>query len=197
MIFSKSKSIFGSFGSVFALLATLFILSGCSSTPKPFNGAFRDMNGVSGNGHLFPVGEKIAFNAAKQALVSHGFLIDSNQTNLDNGIILANRKIQDPTDSEVSYEVSATATILPKDTNSTFIALAASEKKIRYQKTRLWWHLLWMIPIIPTGTEYHTIERPENTVTDQSFYSDFFTSVNNTVRNLTPAQKRQELPKKH
>lgn len=178
----------GVFGSFFIVLAALLFLDGCASS-HPFNDAFRDMNGISGNGHLFAVPESVAFNAAKQSLVSHGFLIDSSQTSLDNGIILANRKIQDPKDSEVSYEISATATLLPKDANSTFVALAANEKKIRYQKERIWWHLLWLIPLFPTGTEYHTVERPENTVTDASFYNDFFTSVANTVKSLGPAPK--------
>ncbi len=165
------------------LMAGLFIVAACSSS-TPYNGAFRDMNGSAGNGKLVSYPENTVFNASKQALVSHGFIIDASQTSLDNGLILANRKMQDTSDSEVSYEISATVNLLPKDGNATFVALSANEKKIRYQKERIWWHLLWIIPLFPIGTEYHTVERPENTVTDQSFYNDFFTSLDQTLRSI-------------
>ncbi len=162
-------------------VALLFFATACS-TPTPYNGAFRDMNGAQGNGKLVSFPEKEAFDASKEALVAHGFIIDASQTSLDNGLILANRKMQDASDPEVSYEISATVNLLPKDGNATFVALSANEKKIRYQKERIWWHLLWLIPLFPVGTEYHTVERPENTVTDQSFYNDFFTSLDQTLR---------------
>ncbi|MDA8028129.1 MAG: hypothetical protein M0Z25_04005 [Nitrospiraceae bacterium] len=172
------------------LFGSLCLFLAACSTATPYNGAFRDMNGSSGNGKLvaFPEGE--AYNAAKEALVSHGFLIDAGQSNLDNGLILANRKMQDSSDPEVSYEITATVNLLPKDTNSTFVALSANEKKIRYQKERIWWHLLWIIPLFPIGTEYHTVERPENTVTDQSFYNDFFTSLDQTLRAISHPVKK-------
>ncbi len=168
----------------------LLILAACSSS-HPYNGAFRDLNGTSGNGKLVSASENLAFSASKQTLVSHGFLIDASQTSLENGIILASRKMQDSQDSEVSYEITATVNLLPKDSQSTFVALSANEKKIRYQKERIWWHLLWIIPLFPVGTEYHTVERPENTVTDPAFYNDFFTTLDQTLRGLShPLKKR-------
>ena len=172
------------------VMAGLFIVAACSSA-TPYNGAFRDMNGASGNGKLVSFPENEAFNASKEALVSHGFIIDASQTSLENGLILANRKMQDASDSEVSYEITATVNLLPKDTNATFVALSANEKKIRYQKERIWWHLLWLIPIFPVGTEYHTVERPENTVTDESFYNDFFTSLDQTLHAIAQPGKNK------
>jgi hypothetical protein len=48
---------------------------------------------------------------------------------------------------------------------------------ILHRATTTWWHLLWIIPIIPTGTEYQTLAIKEGNVTDPGFYTGFFNSL--------------------
>jgi hypothetical protein len=85
--------------------------------------------------------------------------------------------MQDKEDPEISYNIHASADISEVTGSETNVSLAASQQTILHRATTTWWHLLWIIPIIPTGTEYQTLVITEGNITDPGFYTDFFNSL--------------------
>jgi hypothetical protein len=112
---------------------------------------------------------------AKQVFIQQGFTIES--ADLKSGIIKAVRNMQDKENPEYSYNIHVSADISEVAGVQSTVSLAASQQTILHRATTTWWHLLWILPIIPTGTEYQTLVVNEGNVTDPGFYTDFFNSL--------------------
>ena len=63
------------------------------------------------------------------------------------------------------------------DLGETQVIAAANMTTELHKKSYTWWHLLWLIPIFPTGTEYTTVVINRDTVHIPQLYHDFFTAV--------------------
>jgi len=85
--------------------------------------------------------------------------------------------MQDKDNPEISYNIHASADISEVTGIQSTVSLAASQQTILHRATTTWWHLLWILPIIPTGTEYQTLVVKEGNITDPGFYTDFFNSL--------------------
>jgi hypothetical protein len=85
--------------------------------------------------------------------------------------------MQDKEDPEISYNIHASADVSEVAGSETNVSLAASQQTILHRATTTWWHLLWIFPIIPTGTEYQTLVVKEGNITEPAFYSDFFNAL--------------------
>jgi hypothetical protein len=85
--------------------------------------------------------------------------------------------MQDKENPEYSYNIHVSADISEVAGVQSTVSLAASQQTILHRATTTWWHLLWILPIIPTGTEYQTLVVNEGNVTDPGFYTDFFNSL--------------------
>lgn len=156
-------------------LTSLFgVLTGCASKDA-YRQAFASNEAVQGNTRTYAAPVKDVWDSSLAVLAHQGFTI--TLSNRQDGILNAERKMTDPNDSDLSYDITSTVTITPFEQQSSEIVMTANEQTIRYQKTHTWWHLLWLIPIFPTGTEYNTVVRHSGTVSDQKFYSAFFDGV--------------------
>ena len=71
----------------------------------------------------------------------------------------------------------ATITLVPSSDQMTRVMMAANQTTNLHKKDYQWWHLLWIIPIFPIGTEYTTVVVDRDTVRSPQFYSDFFGSL--------------------
>jgi hypothetical protein len=89
--------------------------------------------------------------------------------------------MQDKEDHEFSYNIHASVDISEEADAQSIVSLAASQQTILHRSTYTWWHLLWILPIIPTGIEYQTVVVKEGNITDPGFYTDFFNSLKVTV----------------
>jgi hypothetical protein len=67
------------------------------------------------------------------------------------------------------------------ESDSVAVTLSASQQTILHRKWHTWWHLLWIIPLFPTGTEYQTIVTKEGNITDAAFYNDFFAALEKNI----------------
>ena len=160
---------------------TLSVLAGCASAP-PYNSAFSARKAVNGNSEQVAGGESEVFRAVLATFTKHGFTVQS--AHLRDGLISAVGDIQDPHESDVTYTITTTVTVSPLGPDQSNVALAASEKKVVHQKTRTYFHLLWILPIFPTGTQYHTVDRGSGIIRDPKFYKQFFQEVNASLKTI-------------
>jgi len=157
----------------------LALLAGCGSQDG-YHAAFHPKEALSGNSRVFQAVPEDAFTAVKLTLVKQGFTVE--QADLRSGIIKAARNLQDAEDPSVSYNISATADLTrAAAANGTMVTLAASQQTVLHRQWHTWWHLLWIIPLFPTGTEYQTVVTSEGSIRKESFYEDFFNAVGNTL----------------
>ncbi|MEK6619266.1 MAG: hypothetical protein AABY90_11280 [Nitrospirota bacterium] len=110
-----------------------------------------------------------------EVLAQQGFLIQ--QADTKSRIILAHREIRDTEDKDLSYTVTATLTLFPSAAQITRVIVAANQTTEMHKKEYRWWKLLWLIPLIPTGTDYTTVVVNRDTVRSPQFYQDFFGAV--------------------
>lgn len=163
--------------------------AGCASS-NGYQKAFSADSAIKGNHQEFQAPLDQTFRAAKITLVRQGFTIE--QADLASGVIKAVRNLQDPSDANVSYNIITTADVT-SDADSSIVTLAASQQTVLHREWHDWWHLLWIIPLFPTGTEYQTVVTQEGNVTDPAFYKDFFTSVTSQI--ATAAASRRPVVK--
>lgn len=91
-----------------------------------------------------------------------------------NHIILATKEIRSKEDKDLSHTVSATLTLFSVSDQVTRVMIAANQTTNLHKKNYTWWHLLWIIPLFPKGTEYTTVVVDRDTVRSPQFYGDFF-----------------------
>lgn len=150
-------------------------LAGCAGQVG-YQKAFSAQTAPVGNKHTFAQPPPQVFGTVKRTLVQQGFSIE--QSDLANGLLKATRNLQDPSDKDVSYNVNVSVDVTADSAaEASIVTLAASQQTILHREWHTWWHLLWIIPLFPTGTEYQTVVTKEGNVTDQGFYQDFFTAI--------------------
>ncbi|MDP1767964.1 MAG: hypothetical protein Q8L74_04065 [Nitrospirota bacterium] len=162
-------------GARWAVLVVVLLLVGCSSEPAHYEGAFSASQQVKGNSESISAPIDMAWGAVLEILSQQGFLIQ--QADAKSHIILANREMRSKEDKDLSHTVSATVTLLPSSDQLTRVMVAANQTTELHKKSYTWWHLLWIIPVFPTGTEYTTVVVERDTVRSPQFYNDFFGAV--------------------
>ena len=166
----------------FSLIFGAFLaLSACSSAPPAYEGAFDAQNAPGGAPIMLNVPSDTAFKAVKWVLVKQGFQIQ--KVDLSTGTVTAERDYVDPDDNEKSYLIDVSVVIQNGvGKNTSMVALSATQSTLLHIKEHTWWHLLWMIPLFPTGTVYQTVNTGEGTVTDKKFYGHFYQQVRDSAR---------------
>jgi hypothetical protein len=156
------------------MFIVIMTLIGCA-TQQEYQKAFDSQHSLTQNQRTFTQSSDSIFKIAKQVFIQQGFTIES--ADLKSGIIKAVRDMQDKEDKEFSYNIHASVDISEEVGGQSTVSLAASQQTILHRATYTWWHLLWILPIIPTGTEYQTLVVKEGNITDPGFYTDFFNSL--------------------
>ena len=156
------------------LFLAIITLIGCA-TQQEYQKEFDSQHSLTQNQCTFKQSTDSIFIIAKQVFIQQGFTIEN--ADLKSGIIKAVRNMQDQKSDEFSYNIHASVDISEEAGDQSIVSLAASQQTILHRSTYTWWHLLWIIPIIPTGIEYQTVVVKEGNVTDPGFYTDFFNSL--------------------
>jgi len=157
------------------LFIGIIMLTGCSGNQQGYHKAFDSQNSLVHNQCLFSQSPDNIFKVTKQVFVKRGFTIES--ADAKSGIIKAVRNMADNEDSEISYNIHASADISDITSEETKLSLAASQQTILHRSSITWWKLLWILPLIPTGTEYQTLVIKEGNITDPVIYNDFCNAV--------------------
>ena len=156
-------------------LLLLTLVAGCGSEPAHYEGAFSSSQQVKGNSESISAPMDMTWRAVLEVLSQQGFLIQ--QADAKSRIILANREMRSKEDKDLSHTVSVTFTFFAPSDQVTRIMVAANQTTELHKKSYTWWHLLWLIPVFPVGTEYTTVVVERDTVRSPQFYSDFFGAV--------------------
>jgi hypothetical protein len=153
----------------------LVILAGCASNQQGYQKAFDSQHSLTQNQCAFSQPSDSVFKLVKQTFIQQGFTVES--ADLKSGIVKAIRNMSDKENSDISYNISVSTDISDIANSDTNVSMAASQQTILHRSTTTWWHLLWILPIVPTGTEYQTLVIKEGNITDPGFYTDFFNSL--------------------
>lgn len=174
------KCLLGLFqGNRWAVLLIAFLVAGCSSDPPHYEGAFSASQQVKGNAESIAASMDMTWGAVLEVLSQQGFLIQ--QADSKSHIILANREMRSKEDKDLSHTLTATITVVPSGDQLSRVMVAANQTTELHKKSYTWWHLLWIIPVFPTGTEYTTVVVERDTVRSSQMYSDFFGAVKKAV----------------
>jgi len=166
-----------------ALAFASLLAAGCAGNNEAYRQAFAAKSAPAGNGHVVNAPQEQALRAAKLLLARQGFAIDSVDSAA--GIIKASRGMQDYSNDALTYDIAATVDVSERSSNSSIVSLAASQKSILHRSWHEWWHLLWIIPLFPIGTQYENTVVAEGDVTDPAFYQAFFTNLDQSLA-MTP-----------
>ena len=168
---------------MFIVIVTLI---GCA-TQQEYQKAFDSQHSLTQNQCTFKQSTESIFMIAKQVFIQQGFTIES--ADLKSGLIKAVRDMQDQENKEYSYNIHVSADLSEEAGSQSIVSLAASQQTVLHRSTTTWWHLLGILPIIPTGTEYQTLVVKEGNITDPGFYTDFFNSLKVAVTKHDSAVK--------
>lgn len=171
----------------FLLFVAIATLTGCAGNQQGYQKAFDSQHSLTQNQSSYSQSSDSVFKIVKQTFVQQGFTVES--ADLKSGIVKAVRNMQDREDADISYNIHASADISEVTGAETNVTLAASQQTILHRATTTWWHLLWILPIIPTGTEYQTLVIKEGNITEPAFYTDFFNSLKIAVTKYDLAVK--------
>ena len=166
-------------GKLWLLLLFVVLVMGCSSEPAHYEGAFSAGQQVKGNAESISAPMDMTWGAVLEVLSQQGFLIQ--QADAKSRIILASREMRSKEDKDLSHTVTGTITLFPSGEQLTRVMVAANQTTELHKKSYTWWHLLWLIPIFPVGTEYTTVVVERDTVRSPQFYGDFFGAVKKAV----------------
>ncbi len=164
---------------------SLLLFAGCSSEPS-YNQAFESSQEIHGNTESIAGTEERTWGATLQVLSQQGFMVRS--ADKANSIILADREMTDQNDKNTSYQITSTVTLVPLGTNITQVSIAANQTTEFHRKQYVWWHLLWMIPLFPVGSEYTTVVTHRGTVDNPEFYSGFFNNLKMLIKTSLPTK---------
>ena len=164
------------------LASLCFVISACGATPR-YENAFSTQHAIQGNAESIPASLDVTWRSVLEVMAQRGWLIQ--QADSQSGLILAHREMRDAEDSEISYALSATVTLVPVTDQLTKVIAAANQTTEAHMKEYVWWHLLWLIPIFPVGSEYTTVVVDRHTVHDPQLYADFFAAVKQKCDELT------------
>lgn len=157
------------------VLVLPLLVVGCSSEPPHYEGAFSAGQQVKGNSETISAPMDMTWGAVLEVLSQQGFLIQ--QADAKSHIILTSREMRSKEDKDLSHTLTGTITLVSSGEQLTRVMVAANQTTELHKKSYTWWHLLWLIPIFPTGTEYTTVVVERDTVRSPQVYSDFFGAV--------------------
>lgn len=163
-------------------LVGVFLLAACASEPS-YRQAFDSSQQIQGNTESLATNPDRAWVASLQVLSQQGFMVRSADRN--NAVILADREMSDQNDKNVSYQITSTVTLVPLGQNITQVSLAANQTTEFHRKQYVWWHLLWLIPLFPVGSEYTSVVTHRGTVENPEFYAGFFNNLKKAVQTKT------------
>ena len=170
-------------------------LGGCASYHPGYDRAFSQKDALNINHQVFAAPQTATMSAAELVLINQGFTIV--RVDKVGGIITAKGALMDPKDHAVSWLLSTTVLAVPETAGKTGVSVSATEEKVRHQKTHSWWHLLFIIPLFPTATHYHTVVRRTGVVRDKAFYASFFKDLSLALRSpIKTATKSRAAPGK-
>ncbi|MGZ4961436.1 MAG: hypothetical protein ACXWC8_02670 [Limisphaerales bacterium] len=156
-------------------LASLLLLVGGCATPTTQNHAFSEQNKIKGNSDSIAAPIDVTWASVLEVMAERGWLMQ--QADTKSHVILATREIRDEDDKDLSHSLSAAVTLVPTTEKITHVIVAANQTTEMHKKSYDWWHLLWLIPIFPTGTEYTTVVVNRDTMHNPQLYQDFFNAV--------------------
>ncbi len=156
-------------------LTCLLLLVGGCETPPTDEHAFSEQSKIKGNSESISAPMDVTWASVLEVAAERGWLIQ--QADTKSHVILATREIRDEKDKTISHSLSATVTLVSVSEQITHVIAAANETTELHKKSHDWWHLLWLIPIFPTGTEYTTVVVNRDTVHSPQIYQDFFDAV--------------------
>lgn len=163
-------------------LVGVFLLAACASEPS-YRQAFDSSQQIQGNTESLATNPDRAWVASLQVLSQQGFMVRSADRN--NAVILADREMSDQNDKNISYQITSTVTLVPLGQNITQVSLAANQTTEFHRKQYVWWHLLWLIPLFPVGSEYTSVVTHRGTVENPEFYAGFFNNLKKAVQTKT------------
>ena len=156
-------------------VASLLFLAGGCATPTTQDHAFSEQNKIKGNSDSIPASMDVTWGSVLEVMAERGWLIQ--QADTKSHVIMATREIRDENNKDLSHSLSATVTLVPVAEQITHVIAAANETTELHKKSHDWWHLLWLIPLFPIGTEYTTVVVNRDTVHNPQLYQDFFDAV--------------------
>jgi hypothetical protein len=156
---------------VFGVILLAAAVSGCASAPG-YEEAFSANHQVQGSVDTVPASMDTTWGSALEVLSQQGFLVQ--QADAKSHIVLANREMRETDNKDYSYTVTATVTFVPLAEQATRVMVAANQTTELHRKEYRWWKLFWLIPLIPTGSDYTTVVVDRDTVRAPRFYQDFF-----------------------
>lgn len=160
------------FAPLFLGCLLLFTMSACSST-NPYDNAFDESKAPAGAPQTISGDQTSVMKSVKWVLVKQGFVIQKDDPVA--GTVTAERDYVDPDDSAKTYLIDVNVAVQSGSLkNNSIVAMSATQNTILHTKEHTWWHLLWILPIIPTGTVYQTVATGEGTVGDKKFYTHFY-----------------------
>ncbi len=163
---------------VFATVAAM--VSGCSSVPPTYENALNLSDAVKANTAVIPAPLDTTWPHVLLILPQDGFIVQSIDDK--NHVITAHREIADANNPDTSYDITTSFTLVSAAANKTEVVMAANRKTEMHYKEHTWWHLLWLIPIFPTGTEYTTVVVARDTIHSSHFYDEFFVSLKTSIQ---------------
>ncbi|EAY57886.1 MULTISPECIES: hypothetical protein [Leptospirillum] len=166
---------------IFLLVGSLFA-AGCASEPS-YRQAFDSSQQIEGNTESIASTPDKTWIASLQVLSQQGFMVRS--ADRSNDVILADREMADQNDKNVSYQITSTVTLVPLGKDITQVSLAANQTTEFHRKQYVWWHLLWLIPLFPVGSEYTSVVTHRGTVQNPEFYAGFFDNLKKAVQSKT------------
>jgi hypothetical protein len=167
---NPARSLFQRYG-----LACLVLFVSACSTPSTYESAFSEQHQIKGNTESISAPMDAAWGCVLEVMATRGWLIQ--QADTKSHLILAHREMRDKDDTDLSHTITATVTLVSMTDQMTQVIAAANMTTELHKKSYTWWHLLWLIPIFPTGTEYTTVVVNRDTVHDPQLYHDFFAAV--------------------
>lgn len=164
---------------IFAILFGGILLTGCASEPS-YRQAFDSSQQIPGNTESISASQDRAWADSLRVLSQQGFMVRS--ADKANAIILADREMTDQNDKNISYQITSTVTFVPLGQEITQVSLAANQTTELHRKEYVWWHLLWLIPLFPVGSEYTSVVTQRGTVQNPEFYSGFFNNLKKLIQ---------------
>ncbi len=163
-----------------AIATATVLVSGCTSVPPSYEDALNASDAVKANSAIIPASLNTTWSHVLLVLPQDGFIVQ----NIDdkNRVISAHREITDTHDPDTSYEITTSITLVPAAADKTEVVMAANRKTEVHHQDHTWWHLLWLIPIFPTGTEYTTVVTARDTIHSPHFYDAFFVSLKSSIQ---------------
>ena len=159
---------------LFSVIGTFVVLGGCAATPN-YDDAFSSTETVKGSAEAIPASVDTVWSSALEVVAQQGFIIE--QADEKSRIMLVTKEIRNREDQAISHTVKATITVVPLSDQLTRVMLSANQTTELHKKSYVWWHLLWIVPVFPVGTEYTTVVTDRDTVRSPEFYQSFFSAL--------------------